>query len=292
MADLPHDRLKEEPPFTHCGVDIFGPFLIKERRNTLKRYGALFTCLASRAIHIEMIKNMDTESFILALRRFIDRRGNIRTTRCDNGSNFVGAKRELAKCWKEVNQKKVGEFMLQNSADWIQWKRNPPLASHMGGVWERQIRSARNILSSLMKTHGASLDEESLNTLFIDVEGIANSIPLVVEAINDVNSQAALLPSHILTMKSKVVMIPPGVFGTPALNCRKRWRQVQHISNEFWSRWRKEFLATLQDRQKWKAPLRNFRVGDIVIVKEDTQRNVGDLQRRLKCTKTIHSTVN
>ena len=141
--------------------------------------------------------------------------------------------------------------MLQNSAYWVQCKRNPPLASHMGGVWEKQIQSARNILSSLMKIHGASSDEESLNTLFIEVEGIANSIPLVVETINDVNSQAALLPSHILTMKSKVVMIPTGVFGTPDLNCRKRWRRVQHISNEFWSRWRKEFLPALQDRQKW-----------------------------------------
>ena len=91
MADLPNDRLKEEPPFTHCRVDIFGPFLIKESRNTLKRYGAVFTCLASRAIHIEMIKTMDTDSFILALRRFISRRGNIRKIRCDN---FVGAERE------------------------------------------------------------------------------------------------------------------------------------------------------------------------------------------------------
>ena len=94
MADLPHDRLKEEPPFTNCGVDIFGPFLIKERRNTLKRYGALFMCLESRAIYIEMIENMDTDSFTLELRRFIGRRGNIRTIRCDNGSNFVGAQRQ------------------------------------------------------------------------------------------------------------------------------------------------------------------------------------------------------
>ena len=122
---------------------------------------------------------------------------------------------------------------MQNSAYWIQYKRNPPLASHMGGVWERQIQSARNILSPVMKTYGASLDEESLNTLFIEVEGIANSIPLVVETINDVNSHAALLPSHILTMKSKVVMTPPSVFRTPDLNCRKRWRRVQHNSNEF-----------------------------------------------------------
>ena len=100
--------------------------------------------MASRAIHIEMIKHMDTDSFILALRRFIGGPANIRTIRCDNGSNFVGAERELAKCWKEVSQKTVGEFMLQNSADWVQCKRNLPLASQMGGVWERQIRSARN----------------------------------------------------------------------------------------------------------------------------------------------------
>ena len=130
-----------------------------------------------------------------------------------------------------------------------------------------------------MKTHRASLDEESLNTLFVEVEGIVNSRPLVVETIN-VNSQAALSPSHILTMKSKVVMPPPDMFGTPDLYCRKRWRRVQHISNKFWSRWRKEFLATLQDRQKWKAPLRNFHFGDIVILKEDTQCNDWRLVRR------------
>ena len=95
MADLPQDRLKEEPPFTYCGVDMFGPFEIKERRNTLKRYGALLTCFASCAIHIEMTKRMDTDSFILVLRRFITRRGNIRSIQCDNGSNFIGAEKEL-----------------------------------------------------------------------------------------------------------------------------------------------------------------------------------------------------
>ena len=193
--------------------------------------------------------------------------------------------RELAKCWKEVNQKKVGEFMLQNSADWILWKRDPPLASDIGGVWERQIQSARNILTSLMKAHGTSLHEESLNTLFVEVEGIVNSRPLVLETVNDVNSQAALSPSHILTMKSKVVMPPPDMFGTPDLYCRKRWRRVQHISNESWSRWRKEFLATLQDRQKWTTPLRNFHVGNIVILKEDTQHNHWRLANVIKVYK-------
>ena len=153
---------------------------------------------------------MDTDSFILALWHFIARRGNIRSIRCDNRSNFIGAEKEL---------------------------ENPPMASHMGGVWERQIRSARTILSSLIRTHSMSLDEESLSTLFAEVEAIVNSRPMVVETINDVNSEVALSPSHILTMKSKVVMPPPGVFGKPDLYCRRRWRRIQHISNEFWSRW-------------------------------------------------------
>ena len=97
MADLPQDRLKEEPPFTYCGMDMFDPFEIKERRNTLKRYGTLFTCLASHAIHIEMTKSMDTNSFILALQRFIARDCNIRSIRCDNGGNFIGGRKGAEK---------------------------------------------------------------------------------------------------------------------------------------------------------------------------------------------------
>ena len=79
MADVPQGRLKQEPPLTYCGVGMFGPVQTKEKRNTLKRYGALFICLVSRAIHIEMTKSIDTDFFILALRRFIAKRGNIKS---------------------------------------------------------------------------------------------------------------------------------------------------------------------------------------------------------------------
>ena len=103
----------------------------------------------------------------------------------------------------------------------------------MGRVWERQIKSARNILSSLLRTHSRSLDEESLNTLFTEVKATFTSRPLVVENINDANSEVALSPSHLLTMKSKVVTPPPDVFGTPDLYCKKCWKQVQHVSNKF-----------------------------------------------------------
>lgn len=105
----------------------------------------------------------------------------------------------------------------------------------MGGVWKRHIRSARIILLPMMKTQGASLNEESLATLFVEVEDTITSKSLTVETIN-VNSEVALSPSHILTMKyKKLVMLPPGVFGGPDLYGRRRWKMVPHISNEFWS---------------------------------------------------------
>ena len=101
---------------------------------------------------------------------------------------------------------------------------------------KRQIRSARTILSSLIKTHSMGLNEKSLSTLFAEVEAIVNARPMVIETINDVNSEVPISPSHIIAMKSKVVMPPLGVFGKPDLYSRRRWRRIQHISNEFWSR--------------------------------------------------------
>ena len=89
MADLTKDRCTEAASFTHCGVDMFGPFVIQERRSDLKRYCVLFTCFAGRAVHIEVSNAMDTDSFIQALRRFIARRGAVRSVRSDNGTNFV-----------------------------------------------------------------------------------------------------------------------------------------------------------------------------------------------------------
>ena len=116
------------------------------------------------------------------------------------------------------------------------------------------------------------LNEKSLSTLFAEVEAIVNARPMVIETINDVNSEVPISPSHIIAMKSKVVMPPLGVFGKPDLYCRRRWRRIQHISNEFWSRQGKEFLVTLQERQKWREPQRNFSVGDIVILQDESHR--------------------
>ena len=156
---------------------------------------------------------------------------------------------------------KIRDFLLDKRADWIVWKKNPPMTSNKDGVWKRQIRSARTILSSLIIMHSMSLDEVSLSTLFAEVDAIVNSRPMKIETINDVNSEVEILPNHIIIMKSKVVMPPRGVFGKPDLYCHRRWRRIQHISNEFWIRWQKKSLVTLQERQKWETQ-QNFSFGD------------------------------
>ena len=97
MADLPQNCLEPAPPFSYCGVDYFGPWYIKEGRKELKRYGVLFTCMALRAIHLEVACTMETDSFINSLRRFICRRLLIRQLRSDQGTNFIGARQSSKK---------------------------------------------------------------------------------------------------------------------------------------------------------------------------------------------------
>ena len=272
MADLPTDRTIDEPRFTNCGVDMFGPFLIKEGRKELKRYGALFTCLSSRAVHTECTCSLEQ---ILSYKLYIVllHKAETLVLRSDNHSNFVGAQKELEKAYKEMDHQKI-EFFLQNiGADYINWHRNTPASIHMGGVSERQIRSARTILMSLLHTHGRSLNDESLRTLLAETEAIVNSRPLTVDTLGDVQSKQPICPSNILTMKSKVVLPPPGHFVKADEYSRKRLRRIQHIANEFWVRWRKEFLWLLQPRHKWNEKHRNFQNGDIVLLKTDANCN-------------------
>ncbi len=136
----------------------------------------------------------------------------------------------------------------------------------MGGVWERQSRTVWSVLSSLLESNGSQLDNESLRTLMCETEAITNTHPLTVNDLNDSASLQPLMSSHLLTMKSRVILPSPDVFQSPDSYSRKR--RVQHLANEFWSIWRKEFLLSLQAWQKWWKPCKDFRVGDIVLFKE------------------------
>ena len=251
MANLPKERLTpENPPFTSVGVDYFGPLYVQQGRSHVKRYGCVFTCLTTRAVHIEITSSLDTDSFINALRRFISLRGNPSSVYSDNGSNFRAGEQELRTAIEDWNQRAICEFLrLKN----ISWKFNPTYGSHMGGVWERVIRSIRKILTALL---GQQLvNEEMLRTLMAEVQGILNSRPLTPVS-NDPKDLEPLTPNHLLLLRASP-NLPPGVFAKEDTYCKRRWRQVQYMSDIFWKRWLKEYLPTLQLRQKWCNPHRD-----------------------------------
>ncbi|KAK3750007.1 hypothetical protein QZH41_008650 [Actinostola sp. cb2023] len=173
MADLPADRIEVAPPFTNVGFDVFGPWTIQTRKMRggaaySKRWGLVFICLSSRAIHIEVLESMDTSSFICALRRFFAIRGPSALLRCDCGTNFVGAKSELDNALKEMNdQQKVLRYVREQGCEWV---FNPPHASHFGGAWERQIGTIRRVLDAMFAELGATqLTHELLVTLMAGV---------------------------------------------------------------------------------------------------------------------------
>ena len=203
--------------------------------------------------------------------------------RSNNGSNFIGAEKELSKGFLEMDQDKIRRFLQKLGSDLIIWKKNPPAGSHFSGIWEHQIRSAMAVLGLLLRTHGSSLNDEALSTLMIQVEATVNSRPLTIETIADGISEAAISPSNLLTIKSKIVMPPPVSFGTPD-HYSRRWIRIQHIANEFWSPLRKEFLTSLQAQSKWSKSTHNLTHGDIALLKtEINDRNHWPMARVTSC---------
>ena len=199
-------------------------------------------------------------SFLSAYRRFIGRRGPVRQLRCDQGTNFVGAKPEYERNREIVNNDKIRQELMKDQCDWIVFKMNVPNASHMGGVWERQIRTVRNVLTVLLDQHGAQLDDQDLRTFLVEAESIVNGRPLTVDYLNSPDNPTPLTPNNLLTMKTKIVLPPPSIFVKEDLYCTKRWHRAQFLANLFWSRWRKEYVQPLQNRNKWITPHKNLDV--------------------------------
>lgn len=198
MADIPKDRLTPDlPPFTNVGMDYFGPIETKRGRSLVKRYGVVFTCMSSRAVHLEMAHSLDTDSCICAIRRFMCRRGQVSHIRSDNGTNLVGAEKELRKALLSMDQDKIRNSLLNDN---IKWSFNPPAASHHGGVWERIIRMVRKVLWSVLQQQ--PLDDEGLCTILCEAEAILNSRPITTVS-PDPHDLEALTPNHVLLLKSK-----------------------------------------------------------------------------------------
>ena len=270
MADLPKDRLEESPPFTSTGVDMFGPFAVTEgittRRNpsTKKVWGLLLICMVTRAVHIETVPGLDTSSMRNALRRFFALRGVCKHLRSDNGTNFV------ATCKQIDAQKCLTDLKSEANRHDCTWSFNAPGASHMGGSWERAIGSIRKVMgSSLLHIGKRAISKDELSTLFQEAAAIVNNTPLYQVSYHP-DEPLPITPAHLLTLKDAPNPPPIEYFTEKDVDCygMNRWKRIQYISDEFWRRWRKEYLATLQARSKWTKERTNLRVGDLVLIKD------------------------
>ena len=266
MADLPEERLDASTAFTNVGVDYFGPFTVKIGRRNEKRWCFLFTCLTVRAVHIEVVPNLDTDSCLNAIMRFIARRGKPSTIISDNGTNFVGAEREFAEYVAAWNKEGIEEHLIQQG---IRWNFNPPAAPYFGGVWERLVRSCKKAMYVVLGNR--SVTEDVLPTTMCIVEQTLNARPLTPVS-SDVNDLEALTPNHFLLGNTNVCL--------PYLPCaeefvdhRKLFRQTQAYANLIWDRFRKEYLPTLNNRQKWRSTTNeNLTEGDLVWLIEDSNK--------------------
>ena len=264
MADLPKERFDTSRPFSSVGLDFLGPVQVRKFRKTEKRYILLVTCLSTRAVHLEVAESLDTSSFLMALRRFIARRGRPTIIWSDNGTNLVGGERELREAIGKWNQEQIHDALSQKN---IHWKFNPPTASHMGGVWERLVASVKKALRTVLGNQ--IVPDDVLHTTVLEVEFQVNSRPLTYVSGHS-NDPEALTPNHfLLGAVPNGSVLPPGVFGEDDQLSRKRWRQCQALATQVWRRWLKEYLPTLLVRKKWNKDKRNLAVNDVVLLAAD-----------------------
>lgn len=271
MAPLPSVRSEQTlKAFSNIAVDFAGPFLTKQGRGKTryKRYLCLFTCLSTRAVHLELAYSLDTDSFINAFQRMVARRGMPSHVYSDNGRNFVGAQKEL------FDHRKVQD---SSAHEGVMWHFNPPIGPHFGGVHEIMIKAAKKAIRAVLGD--ADITDEQLLTAIVGAEGLINSRPLTYQSANS-DDVIPLTPNHFLHGQIGGQFAPELDRLT---SLRSRWRRVQDLIAHFWTRWLREWLPSLQPRSKWRSGHKLIEEGDIVVIMcTDTPRGKWPLGRIVK----------
>uniref|UniRef100_A0A0A9VSF7 Pro-Pol polyprotein n=1 Tax=Lygus hesperus TaxID=30085 RepID=A0A0A9VSF7_LYGHE len=269
MADLPSYRVQAIRAFMKTGVDFAGPFVMKEshRRKspTSKVYFCVFVCMATKAIHLEAVTRLTSDAFLAAFDRFVSLRGLPSDVFSDCGSNFVSAARTL----KELNVwftniQTQNEIANQMTFRQTKWHFNPPHSPHFGGIWEAGVKSAKVLM---LRTVGdTALTYEELATLLYKIGAVLNSRPLCPLS-TDPSECDYLSPGHFLIGEPMLSVPEPSLLDTP-LNRLDRWQLLQRMAQFFWTKWRRDYLCTLQSRGKWNERTPNLQIGDLVLIKD------------------------
>ena len=311
MAPLPVERLDGDHAWKVTGVDMVGPFDVRKTgsRATHKQYIALFTCFSSRAIHLEVVDKMDSDSFINALMRFCARRPGLHKLVSDNGTNFVGAKNIIQKETNQVkeidketrreiqelsakctnNDRKVSSKALFEISEkarpellekGLEWEFLPPYASHYAGVWERLVGLVKKHLAKVVPSE--IIHHDTFFTLVVEIEGTLNRRPLTAIS-TDPRDNTALTPEMLIAAGSAGVVTADVAPETPMSEgdkLRYRFKRARSYVDAFWKRWRGEYINQLANRQKWTKTKTNLAVGDVVmIVDQSVKRKKWQLGR-------------
>ena len=238
-AALPDFRVKEAPPFSRVGVDFAGPLYVKQKSGEMdKAYIALFSCCVTRAVRLELVKDLSTAAFRRCLRRFIARNGTPALIVSDNAKTFQATEKALTRLFSHP------EVRADLERDKIEWKFNLERAPWWGGFFERMVASVKQCLKKTLGNARLSFDE--LSMLLTEVESTLNSRPLTYE-YSDVDEEVLTL-SHLIYGRRMKTLPDEIVEPDDALNHESSSARFKYLSTKlahFWNRWRKEYLANL-----------------------------------------------
>ncbi|XP_054745808.1 uncharacterized protein LOC129250198 [Anastrepha obliqua] len=250
MADLPKERIQASRPFIVTGVDYCGPFYYKpevRNKSPQKCYVSVCICFATKAVWMELVRDLSTGAFIDALAT----RGVPRCIWSDNATNYVGAKNELKELrdllHSEKHRSKLHNFCLSNGFD---WRFVPPRSTHFGGLWEAAVKTAKQHFYRSASSSILGFDE--LRTLVCEISAVINSRPLTPLSENPEDLDV-LTPGHFLIGSPLTALPEPDL---TALNYSRldRGQRVTYIQQVFWRQWTQEYLTLLQQHAKWLTP--------------------------------------
>ena len=285
IPSLPETRVRENEAFTHTGLDYFGPLYIKEsdengRNWTSKVWIALFTCMTVRAIHLEVVRDLSTEQFLLALRRFFAIRGVPKEILSDNQPSFKVADKVLQQMWNDtIQSEKLQSYVVEQG---VKWRFLPENAPWMGGFYERMVGEVKRAMRKSLGRNSVNL--EQLRTLLPEISAIINSRPLMYVGA-EWEGGVALTPANFLTLNAKLGLPPleeidendPDYkYGKQSTeeNLLDSWKRGQRHLEKFWQMWQAEYLMNLRERgmcglkqPKIKVHIKP-KINQVVLIKE------------------------
>ena len=267
LGQLPPERVEPNYVFLHTGVDFAGPFMIRKghtrRPVEIKAHLAVFVCFCTKAVHLELVSDQTKEAFIAALDQFVSRRGLPLHVYSDNGSNFVGARNELAQYYKMIKSQDCQNAIQSYAFDYeVTWHNIPQRAPHFGGLWESAVKSAKYHLKRVVGGYRFTFEE--LYTICCKVESYLNSRPLGPITSHNLDGVSALTPAHFLIGRAARAYPRKKVESNPTI--LERWKKCQQAAQHFWDRWSQEYIQNLQKAVKWQKQSRNYKVGDLVML--------------------------